>query len=182
MVKIMFRAAADNHAPSPPEASSSASDSQHRDFTTSSAAAVEDTYPAYSDSEDEADGSHDPLLTRDHETGSSSASASTSRSGSARAGPSMREWIRMDSPPGADQKGAQVRSEDIGNVMGGSSKDGSGAGAHALAHAPTEMPFSTEYRVYKRRWFGLFQLVLLNIIVSWDVSFRHSTSYLSIGG
>lgn len=26
------------------------------------------------------------------------------------------------------------------------------------------------YRVYKRRWFGLAQLVLLNIIVSWDVS------------
>ncbi|KAH8812009.1 major facilitator superfamily domain-containing protein [Xylogone sp. PMI_703] len=25
-----------------------------------------------------------------------------------------------------------------------------------------------EYKVYKRRWFGLFQLVLLNIIVSWD--------------
>lgn len=25
------------------------------------------------------------------------------------------------------------------------------------------------YRVYKRRWFGLTQLVLLNIIVSWDV-------------
>ena len=27
-----------------------------------------------------------------------------------------------------------------------------------------------EYRVYKRRWFGLVQLTLLNIIVSWDVS------------
>jgi hypothetical protein len=27
-----------------------------------------------------------------------------------------------------------------------------------------------EYRVYKRRWFGLLQLVLLNVIVSWDVS------------
>ena len=26
------------------------------------------------------------------------------------------------------------------------------------------------YRVYRRRWFGLAQLVLLNIIVSWDVS------------
>lgn len=26
------------------------------------------------------------------------------------------------------------------------------------------------YRVYKRRWFGLIQLVLLNIVVSWDVS------------
>lgn len=27
-----------------------------------------------------------------------------------------------------------------------------------------------EYKVYKRRWFGLIQLVLLNIVVSWDVS------------
>lgn len=26
-----------------------------------------------------------------------------------------------------------------------------------------------QYRVYKRRWFGLIQLVLLNIVVSWDV-------------
>lgn len=29
---------------------------------------------------------------------------------------------------------------------------------------------STEYKVYKRRWFGLVQLILLNIVVSWDVS------------
>jgi len=28
----------------------------------------------------------------------------------------------------------------------------------------------THYKVYKRRWFGLVQLVLLNIVVSWDVS------------
>ncbi|KAF5024304.1 hypothetical protein F66182_3634 [Fusarium sp. NRRL 66182] len=27
---------------------------------------------------------------------------------------------------------------------------------------------STEYRTYKRRWFGLAQLTLMNIIVSWD--------------
>lgn len=27
-----------------------------------------------------------------------------------------------------------------------------------------------EFKVYKRRWFGLVQLVLLNIIASWDVS------------
>jgi len=26
------------------------------------------------------------------------------------------------------------------------------------------------FKVYKRRWFGLGQLVLLNIVVSWDVS------------
>jgi hypothetical protein len=25
------------------------------------------------------------------------------------------------------------------------------------------------FRVYKRRWFGLIQLILLNIVVSWDV-------------
>lgn len=30
-----------------------------------------------------------------------------------------------------------------------------------------------EYRVYKRRFLGLIQLVLLNIVVSWDVC-RHS--------
>ena len=29
-----------------------------------------------------------------------------------------------------------------------------------------------EYRVYKRRWFGLVQLVLLNIIESWAVSIK----------
>lgn len=27
-----------------------------------------------------------------------------------------------------------------------------------------------QYKVYKRRWFGLMQLVLLNIVLSWDVS------------
>lgn len=30
---------------------------------------------------------------------------------------------------------------------------------------------STGYKVYKRRWFGLIQLVLLNIVVSWDVRY-----------
>lgn len=28
----------------------------------------------------------------------------------------------------------------------------------------------TEYKVYRIRWFGLTQLILLNIVVSWDVS------------
>lgn len=31
---------------------------------------------------------------------------------------------------------------------------------------------SSHFCVYKRRWFGLLQLVLLNIIVSWDVRLR----------
>lgn len=33
-----------------------------------------------------------------------------------------------------------------------------------------EQDAAPEYRVYKRRWFGLLQLVLLNIMISWDVS------------
>lgn len=32
------------------------------------------------------------------------------------------------------------------------------------------VPDGRAYRTYKRRWFGLVQLVLLNIVVSWDVS------------
>lgn len=33
------------------------------------------------------------------------------------------------------------------------------------------MPVRTQhFKVYKRRWFGLLQLTLMNIIVSWDVS------------
>lgn len=35
----------------------------------------------------------------------------------------------------------------------------------------------SEYRVYKRRWFGLVQLALLNIIVSWDVCRNTTLSY-----
>lgn len=31
------------------------------------------------------------------------------------------------------------------------------------------MAHATVYKVYKRRFFGLIQLVLLNIVVSWDV-------------
>lgn len=36
-----------------------------------------------------------------------------------------------------------------------------------------------EYKVYKRRWFGLIQLTLLNIIVSWDVSGVFFYSFLT---
>lgn len=45
--------------------------------------------------------------------------------------------------------------------------------ASAVADADGAGPASRtagEYKVYKRRWFGLVQLTLLNIIVSWDVS------------
>lgn len=39
-----------------------------------------------------------------------------------------------------------------------------------------------EYKVYKRRWFGLIQLVLLNIIGSWGVRTEHSTTVKQVDG
>ncbi|RYP78678.1 hypothetical protein DL771_000345 [Monosporascus sp. 5C6A] len=43
----------------------------------------------------------------------------------------------------------------------------------------------TEYKVYKRRWFGLLQLTLLNIVVSWDwMTFapvtQHAAAYYGV--
>ncbi len=43
----------------------------------------------------------------------------------------------------------------------------SGATDDAAAEAGGD---AVQYKVYKRRWFGLVQLALLNVIVSWDVS------------
>ena len=42
----------------------------------------------------------------------------------------------------------------------------SGNRTRTLSHITTRS--TVEYKVYKRRFFGLFQLVLLNIVVSWD--------------
>jgi hypothetical protein len=36
---------------------------------------------------------------------------------------------------------------------------------------------AAQYRVYRRRFFGLAVLVLLNIIVSWDVCDKHLSQY-----
>lgn len=50
--------------------------------------------------------------------------------------------------------------------MGGTNRE---SGEDVLTVVPTrEMP--VVYRVYKRRWFGLGMLMLLNIVISWGVS------------
>jgi hypothetical protein len=55
-----------------------------------------------------------------------------------------------------------------------SEEDGAGGGARGVEVGHTANGDAAHgvatYKVYKRRWFGLFQLALLNIIVSWDVS------------
>ena len=70
------------------------------------------------------------------------------------------------------------RSDDelLGDGQDGSSRrrrDNGSIGGHPLSNELPEDPLSghTEvYKVYRQRWFGMIQLVLLNIIVSWDVS------------
>ncbi len=51
-----------------------------------------------------------------------------------------------------------------GDMCAAVGTDGADGGGDGTVAPPTE------YKVYKRRWFGLVQLTLLNIIVSWDVS------------
>ena len=59
----------------------------------------------------------------------------------------------------------ETRDQDEEGTCGGPS----GQSEHVeIAALSGERP--NEYKVYKRRWFGLMQLVLLNIVVSWDVS------------
>ena len=39
-----------------------------------------------------------------------------------------------------------------------------------------------EYKVYKRRWFGLGQLILLNIVESWGVRHGHVVMTINVDG
>jgi len=72
------------------------------------------------------------------------------------------DWMEM-----ADL--APIESEHGGSSDFGPRQLGEGPGEEDEAHINgAQRPI--EYRVYAIRWFGLMQLVLLNIIVSWDVS------------
>lgn len=77
---------------------------------------------------------------------------------------------------------ADLSTKPIANPKGSSHARYTDSEDHADASASRqivndgdEVPLAeraqpTEYRVYKIRWFGLTQLILLNIVVSWDVS------------
>jgi hypothetical protein len=60
----------------------------------------------------------------------------------------------------------EMRSDD---ELLDDSEDRMPGGGHGTQD-PVTTTNAIAYKVYKRRWFGLVQLVLLNIIVSWDVS------------
>lgn len=68
---------------------------------------------------------------------------------------------------GGEKRGVattEVARGDVGDTTAGGEGEAGGGGGGAPAAA------RRTYRVYKRRFFGLGQLVLLNVVVSWDVS------------
>ena len=75
-------------------------------------------------------------------------------------------WSKMDDnvTPTTRKNMSASMAEEI--VM----LDGEASSSRRLEEGAVETPIAVEYRVYKTRWFGLVQLVLLNTIVSWDVS------------
>ena len=84
--------------------------------------------------------------------------------------------VTTDTPPSDGQVELAERSSE-GNVQKSYKEDDDavsvGAG-NGMTVIDSGVP-AHEYKVYKRRWFGLVQLTLLNIIVSWDVSRQHGT-------
>lgn len=76
-----------------------------------------------------------------------------------------------DSNASADPSALSEVTSNDGLLSG---EDGAGDGAGGVEGSRTVNGDAghgaATYKVYKRRWFGLFQLALLNIIVSWDVS------------
>lgn len=99
-----------------------------------------------------------------------------------------RDWVRMDdiahtqSNDGMLKNAAPQPIEELGTNPGPSSssrgpvdeRDGveearEEGGRRPWRRRKTQTYSHAHFRVYKRRWLGLAQLVLLNIVVSWDV-------------
>jgi len=75
-------------------------------------------------------------------------------------------------PAGRFWRGKKLGSQDFSLQDRGSGNSAEGDADGSVANGT-----STEYRTYKRRWFGLVQLTLMNIVVSWDVCFSFFEEY-----
>jgi FLVCR family MFS transporter 7 len=63
-----------------------------------------------------------------------------------------------------------VEEARVGESSAAGEGQGEGRGRRPWARKKQKSYSHVHYKVYKRRWFGLAQLVLLNVVVSWDVS------------
>jgi FLVCR family MFS transporter 7 len=89
-------------------------------------------------------------------------------------------WVKMSgiAPVQTNESVAKgtTQIEDVYEDAQGSSshgrdgEEGIPVGGSGRRPKPKKTYSHTHFKVYKRRWLGLGQLVLLNIIVSWDVS------------
>jgi hypothetical protein len=70
----------------------------------------------------------------------------------------------------SDRKGTVETIERAHNGESSSSNFQGQSNGNAVAQQQHVQSSTLRFKVYKRRWFGLMQLTLLNIIVSWDVS------------
>lgn len=84
-----------------------------------------------------------------------------------------RDSIEMEDTAPAPAKVPEVTREHIDLAL--SSTNDTSDARHAASAVQSHQPL----RLYKRRFFGLFQLVLLNVIVSWDVSCCNGLDTLS---
>lgn len=70
-----------------------------------------------------------------------------------------------EQPTRAGESSTAQRSEDVGDENDREAR----AGRRWWKRGQRETYSQSHFKVYKRRWFGLAQLVLLNVVVSWDV-------------
>lgn len=89
----------------------------------------------------------------------------------------VQQIVQEQSPlePNAKTNGTLASANGRSKLVGSPTTDDDevATGGDAGERRGNEPATQGEYRVYKRRWFGLVQLVLLNIIISWDVSLPH---------
>lgn len=71
---------------------------------------------------------------------------------------------------GSDDAEVAIEMELGGTMPGDAGAGANGADDGASAMSVTAAASERVYKVYKRRWFGLVELVLLNVVASWDVS------------
>lgn len=88
-----------------------------------------------------------------------------------------------DSIEMGDTNSAKTPVETQEDVSISNTNEGSASRGAAFADAQEDeaQPPVGPLRLYKRRFFGLFQLVLLNIIVSWDVSCSSYAYLVTLG-
>jgi hypothetical protein len=70
----------------------------------------------------------------------------------------------QDRPAEKNPLAMEVRREETNTSAGGSERP-----IELAPNGAVDGVAPVVYRTYKRRWFGLIQLILLNIVVSWDV-------------